>query len=277
MKNIVDSIINDYLCENEVIINEYIDRNMVSLKDYLTMSEEGRKSMLAHEYYYFFDDFIKDEGVDFDYNDVEGIIDGDIELITWLENNNNELFKQFNDWLYNSIMQGDLNINISDYPAWHFFDDDVEIIKNQWLIHFTSDADNIVYEGFKYGVDDMTRLGLTTHIGDIEKKYGGYNFAYTIEDFYKYAFFNPSKTKLKYGDEAVLFRASGIKVWHNSDDEPQVIFYGNTANNIIAITRGEYAQYAISNKNGKILIENDDLKVVVDWFVNNYHQYRKQF
>ena len=73
----------------------------------------------------------------------------------------------------------------------------------------------------------------------------------------------------------VLFRASGVKMWHYSDEEPQVIFYGNTAKNIIPITKGENYAYAIKSKD-KILYESDELEKVVDWVVDNYDQYRKK-
>ena len=124
----------------------------------------------------------------------------------------------------------------------------------------------------------MSKLGLTTHLGDFDKKYGGYNFAYLLSDFVRYAKGDYSRGSrgYKYGDEAVIFRASGIKVWHHGDQEPQVIFYGNTATNIIPITSGENAEWAIYGKNRRVLFENDDLQRVVNWLINNFDQYRKR-
>jgi hypothetical protein len=204
------------------------------------------------------------------------MFDSEMELVTWLESNNKELYNQFADYLYEKIKNSTLPINDSDYPAWSYFDDSPELIKNQWLIHFTDDADSIVREGFKYGVDDMTKLGLTTHLGEFDKKYGGYNFAYLLSDFPRYG--RRSYVHgggYKYGKEAVVFNASGIKLWHYGDEEPQVIFYGNTAKNIIPITKGENTDWSIRDKNGRILFENDKLERVVDWLVDNYSQYRK--
>lgn len=120
----------------------------------------------------------------------------------------------------------------------------------------------------------MEKLGLTCHLSEFEKKYGGYNFAYTLSDFPKYA---KKSGGYKYGSEAVVFNASGIKVWHYGDEEPQVIFYGNTAKNIIPITSGENTEFAIYSKDNKILYENDDLKNVVYWLIKNFNQYRKNF
>jgi hypothetical protein len=266
-------------------LNEYFTNDIIYLKDYFKMPKSTKMAYLPHEYHYFFEDFLIEDDVEFELPKNE-YIDNDgntiyseeydtIELMTWLENNNKEIYNQFAEYLYNKISNNTLPINDAEYPAWSYFDDNPQIIKNQWLIHFTNDAYGIAENGFKYGVDDMTKLGLTTHLGDFDKKYGGYNFAYTLNDFQKYA--SSSYSGYKYGKEAVIFNASGIKVWHYGDEEPQVIFYGNTAKNIIPITNGENAKYGIYNKNGNLLYENDDLPKIVNWIVNNYQQYRKNF
>lgn len=275
----------------EALLSEYITKNELYLKDYLSMSEESKKQYLPHEYSYFFEDFLAEEYIVFEQpkemrpsntidepNEEVDMFDNDVELVIWLENNDEEIYNKFADYLYKKITNYTLPIPESDYPAWAYFSDDPVIIKNQWLIHFTSDAESISREGFKYGVDEMEKLGLTTHLGEFDKKYGGYNFAYLISDFNRYAKGNYSRGKrgYKYGDEAVLFRASGIKVWHHGDKEPQVIFYGNTARNIIPITDGENVDWSIRNKNGRVIFENDDLERVVEWFLKNYEQYRKR-
>jgi hypothetical protein len=113
------------------------------------------------------------------------------------------------------------------------------------------------------------------HLGDFEKKYGGYNFAFTLNKFLKSQL--KRSDEFKYGKEAVLFRASGIEAWHIGDEEYQVLFYGNTAKNIVAVTEGYEKRWGIRGKSGRILFEDDDLDVVVKWFVKNYNQYRKQF
>ena len=269
-------------------INEYITNDEIYLRDYLSMPKSEKLAYLPHEYSYFFDDFLEETDYEFnspkemrpgnyvDAPDEEvDMFDSEIELITWLEHNDMKTFNAFAEYLYNKINNNTLPISDSEYPAWSYFDENPTLVKNQWLIHFTDDADGIAREGFKYGVDDMTKLGLTTHLGDFDKKYGGYNFAYTIGEFNKYAKGNYSRGKYKYGKEAVVFNASGIKVWHYGDEEPQVIFYGNTARNIIPITGGENSDYAIFRKDGTVLFEHDDLETVVYWLINNFQQYRK--
>lgn len=285
--DIINQEINEYINEN-MQINEYITNDEIYLRDYLSMPDSAKLAYLPHEYYYFFQDFLDETDYDFEmpketipsdyvdepYEEVD-MFDNEIELIGWLEHNDKKTFDAFGEYLLDKINSYTLPIRDSEYPAWSYFDNNPTLIKNQWLIHFTDNADDIAIEGFKYGVDDMTKLGLTTHLGEFDKQFGGYNFAYTIGEFNKYAKGNYSRGKYKYGKEAVVFNASGIKVWHYGDGEPQVIFYGNTARNIIPITSGENNDYAIYGKNGRVLFEHDDLETVVYWLINNFQQYRK--
>jgi hypothetical protein len=292
LKKLIETTIREYLNEQQ-ILKEYVTKDIVSLKDYLMMPKSSKMSYLPQEYYYFFDDFLEETETYFerpketqksnylDEPDEEvDMFDDNLELIIWLENNDKETYNKFAEYLFDKISDNTLPIAEYEYPAWSFFDNYPEIIKNQWLIHFTNDANSIAENGFEYGVDDMTKLGLTTSLGEFDKKYGGYNFAYTLNDFQKYgrsSYGNWSKSGYKYGNEAVIFNASGIKVWHYSDEEPQVIFYGNTAKNIIPIISGYGSKFAVYGKNDKILYENDDLPEIVKWIVNNYQQYRKNF
>jgi len=268
------------------IILEYIENNEIALKRYLSMSEEEQRSYLPHEYSEFFDDFVIETDSDFEKptdtvssNYVDGpdvevdMFDNDNELMIWLEDNNKEVYDEFAKYLYNKIKYNELPINDADYPAWSYFDNSPVIVKNQWLIHFTDNAMGIAKNGFIHGVDDMTRLGLTTRLGTFDKKYGGYNFSYLLSDFNSYG---KNRFGYKYGKEAVIFNASGIKVWHYGDEEPQVIFYGNTATNIIPIIDGENASFGIFDINDRLIYENDELDKVVNWVTKNFRQYRKR-
>lgn len=269
-------------------INEYLTRDEISLKNYFSASEEQKKEYLPYEYYWFFDDFLIEEDIDFEKpknvyinSDDEEIGEeyDDSELIDVLNSDYKEIYNKFAEYLYEKITSNTLPISDAEYPAWSFFDSDPELVKNQWLIHFTEDAESISNEGFKYGVDEFDKLGLTTHLGEFEKKYGGFNFAYTLNDFRRYGRtgnYSNRRKGYKYGSEAVIFRASGIKLFHYGDSEPQVIFYGNTATNITPILDGENEKWGIySSKNGQLLYEEDSLEKIVDWFVKNYPQYRK--
>lgn len=274
--------VNKKLLKETSQIREYITSDMISIRDYFTTSKEDRIEYLPEEYYYMFDDFVIETDADFEYPKVyddesgeeETMFEESYELVEWLKNNNNKIYKEFGNYLYNKIEYNELPIPEAEYPAWTYFDSEVDLVKNQWLIHFTKDAQGIEASGFKYGVDDMTRVGLTLHLGEFEKKYGGYNFAFRLDRFER------SKRKwsdeYKYGSEAVIFRASGIEAWHRGDQEYQVLFYGNTARNIVAIIEGENKRWGIYSKSGKLLFEDDDLNRVVSWFTKNYTQYRKQ-
>lgn len=274
------------LNEQKIYLKEYINRDMVSLKHYFSMPDEQKYAYLPYDYSYMFNDFIEEEGIDFEapkttYIDGDGEEFGeemqDYEIIDWLSNNNKQLLNSFGEYLFNKIQNYNLDIPDSDYPAWSFFDNNPELIKNQWLIHFTNEPDSIANEGFKYGVDEMEKLGLTTHLGDFDKKYGGYNFAYLLSDFKRYGGGgNFSRGgEYKYGKRAVIFRASGIRIYHNSDQEPQVIFYGNTATNIIPLNKGETENWGVYNrKTWKLIYESGDLEKIVYWLERNYPQYR---
>ena len=275
---------------NEVqILKEYVTRDIVYLKDYFKMPDSKKIEYLPHEHPYFFRDFLVETDTDFEEptekqrsksTDVWGedidMFEDDMDLLDWLYKNNKELYIEYGEYLLEKIKNNELLIPDEDYPAWSFFDDSPELIKNQWLIHFTKDAYGIAENGFKYGVDDMSKLGLTTRLSEFDKKYGGYNFAYTLGDFERYGQ-SGYREKYKYGGEAVVFNASGIKVWHYGDGEPQVIFYGNTAKNIIPIRFNYEGEFYVQNKKGRLLYKNEKLSKVVDWIKNNYQQYRKNF
>jgi hypothetical protein len=256
------------------LLREYIQNEMISLKQYFSLTDEQKINSLPEEYSWFFDDFLVEEDIDFEkpldsYDDeLEGY-----ELLAWLYENNVELYKQYGKYLFDKIESHELPIDDSEYPAWSFFGSP-SLVKNQWLIHFTDYAEQIGREGFKRGVDEMTKLGLTTHLSEFDKKYGGYNFAYLINDYVKHA---RDRHGFKYGSEAVIFNASGLKIWHYGDDEPQVIFYGNTARNIIPVVFHNYDDTwcvkSIITEN--ILYKNEKFDNVVKWVIENYNQYRK--
>ena len=166
-------------------------------------------------------------------------------------------------------------------PSWAFMDY-VEVMKNQWMIHFTNDASEIACDGFRYGMDDLTRLGLTTHF-KLNSKPGGYNFAYDINEWERFA---GGRHGFKYGKEAVLFRASGVKVWHHGDGEYQVIFFGKTAKDIVPIAKGYYDGWWVNGigkggrEEGEAESDHEDgsfdsLSDAVDWVTTNYNQYKK--
>jgi hypothetical protein len=260
-------------------INEYLkNQDNVALYHYFKMSEDEKKISLVYEFSYMFDKFKNKNDIS-EITEISDIEDWEISAV--LQKDYPEIFKKFGDWLYKKIENCD--IPPEEQPSWVFFDYP-EIIKEQWLVHFTDNADKIVRNGFKKGVMEINKLGLTTHLSDYHKKYGGYNFAYTISDFEKYAKNTRGwelntrgweRRKFKYGKEVVIFRCSGVRAWHHGDKEYQTIFWGNLATHINEIVSGENSEWTVRG-NFKTFYENDDLEKVVDWFVNNYYQYKKQ-
>lgn len=276
-----------YITESQYrsLITEFVTKNMIYLKDYLSMSDEQKKSELPGEYPWFFSDFLIELDIEFDKptnsfingdgDDDPGEELGDYDLVEYVMRNEPEIYSQYSNYLFDKINSNTLPIDESEYPAWSYFDGKPTIVKNQWLIHFTDNAEQIANEGFKYGVDEMSKLGLTTHLGEFEKKYGGYNFSYLLSDFNRYGKNRNRSKGYKYGNEAVIFNASGIKTWHHGDEEPQVIFYGDTARSIIPIIDGENEPWGVFNyKNNRLLFESESLEKVVQWVVQNYNQYR---
>lgn len=269
------------------LINEYLkSSDNLALYKYFNMTEEEKKESLPYDFSWLFEEFLEEEEIEFnwpthDYLDVDGEQRGhkleDFELPDWLLNHNKQLLNKFADWIYDKISNvkhNKLGISDRDLPAWTYFDKP-EIIKEQWLIHQTDDADSIERYGFTHGMEEIEKLGLTTEFSKESKKYGGYNFAYTIYDFKRYGYSRYRNQKFKYGKELVIFRCSGVRVWHHTDNEPQVVFWGKLATHINIIEEGETANWGIyNNKTRRLLYQNDDIEKVIDWFVENYNQYK---
>lgn len=127
-----------------------------------------------------------------------------------------------------------------EQPSWSYLDYRGTRPRG-WLLHCTSAGGDVSVDGFIRGVPDVTKLGLTTHLGDIEKDLPGYNFAYEADRFNRYAF--DRNGVCRYGGDVLLFRAPYVETWHRTDEEPQAIFWGPSATDIILLTevsRGYY-------------------------------------
>jgi len=170
--------------------------------------------------------------------------------------------------------------NPAEAPTWSYLDYERMVKPDTWLIHFTNAADNITQKGFTHGMDDMTKLGLTTHYRDDSgyKKFGGYNFAFEADSKYaKYAAHDR-----KYGNEAILFQAAGVKAYHYGDEESQVMFWGKSVspNRVIRLSR-DGDDWCVTTS-GSMYEKNRECAYrssfpdVVNWVERNYQQYRHQ-
>jgi hypothetical protein len=158
-------------------------------------------------------------------------------------------------------------------PSWLYMDYPKQI-HNEWLIHFSDNANQVSWRGFKHGTCEFENLAYS-NAGEIDGKWEGYDFAYTLYDASRYAF---DRSRPKYGREAVIFRASGVKLWHHGDQEEQVIFYGPSAKDIIYLRYdNETGDWYIASRfdPSKVLYHDENIDKVIDWVLYNYDQYRK--
>ena len=286
------------------LLKEYVDTDVVRLQQYLNSTPEQMADEIAGMigYKQIIDDyFIKNRGLypkEINWNagketiSITQLYTNTLALGKWdvLKQTDPVLYGAIVDWFMEKIygeeqsfmifMNG-FGIQPAEIPSW-FYLHKPTLLKNQWFVHGTSRMDGkmMARRGFIKGIDDPRKLGLTTWIQG--KKIGeGYNFAYTPEDFALYGVDElEDGNSLKYGDGTFLvFRASGIRCWHNADDEYQVIFHGKTARDIVFVDE-TMGTYTIHSKKGKPLVQTSlDGKNspvdLVNWVIDNYDQYRR--
>jgi len=267
LKNILKEV-------EESILKEYVSNPILDLKRYLNMSNREQKEDLVNHNSYLVTKWINKERK-YDSNLTSILNQDDYEIIDQLKAEFPEDYTDFLDWSYSELTNNPTKVS-EIIPAWYAMKYK-NIVKNQWLIHFSDNADDIwTGQKFKYGLDDLYNLGYSSNFSQEAKKYGGYNFSYDINDFSKYGRSGFTQGKWKYGNEAVMFRASGVKVWHWGDDEPQVIFWGATATDIIYLryNKGDTDWQVSHGKTGRIIYKAQTLSDVVKWIVANYNQYK---
>jgi hypothetical protein len=170
----------------------------------------------------------------------------------------------------------------AEAPTWaHVSLEKYRLPRQTWLIHFSDQAHKIQKEGFKYGVDQVDRLALTTWLHENEKKYGGYNFAFVAGNKASLQ----AGSKFSYGKEAVMFQSSGVEIYHYGDEENQVIFWGQAidprmtvhlssdGHDWIVVPGWKATSRALKDR-GEIY--RGTLENVIDWVERNWQQYRKQ-
>lgn len=150
--------------------------------------------------------------------------------------------------------------------------------RNTWLVHFTDAPWDIASQGFKYGVDQMDRLGLTTYFKNEgqDKRYGGFNFAFLADG--RDALY--AARGGKYGKSAVMFQNSGTLVYHSGDGERQVVFHGSDVDprEIVVLTNdgGDWqVRSHTATKRDDILFTGDFSKCVA-WVEKNFRQYQSK-
>lgn len=192
--------------------------------------------------------------------------------------------KGFEEFIRQEAMDQLMQNDPADAPTWaHAHISRKKLLpRTTWLVHFTNDADSIAQEGFRYGVDDMTKLGLTTWFkneGDM-KRHGGYNFAVIAGS----RDMNNIARQRKYGKQIVLFQNSGVQMYHHGDEEYQIVFNGADVDprSIIVIKSGQEADWGVyvhPNKRNRYpretLFEAESLEACVEWAIKNLRQYAR--
>lgn len=256
------------------VLNEYLDREwMEPLVRYMNMSDVEKAVDLCYSHQYILKTFF-DENDEFagalvevsgeDYETLESMDDYEFTE-TYYSLFENELssfvddFIEFcNDYLDERSWDNIPLYLVADYEG---------TVNNQWLLHMTDNLDGISKEGFSYGVQ-MDELAYTPARGTTKYKYGaGYNFAFRLCD--------ANHAEGTYGHYAVLFRASGILIYHYGDEEHQVIFYGPSAHDIIIIDN-DYGDWVIDSRiTGNRLVRFTKLEDACNWAINNLPQYNR--
>ena len=254
------------------IIREYLEKdyNLPLYKYYKwakTASSCEKAKDLAYSCSYFIDKYIKQ--IYFRYSEFENLLDDDefdyedeekIETFCKMLEENN-LCDHFI-----SIMQDIVNTYgcYNELPSWCHMDFN-RIVKNEWCIHFTKDAESIAKYGFTGGTPDIDHLAYTN--AGQEKPSKGYDFAFLIDD--------RSVDYNEYGDEAVIFRTSGIEIYHYGDNQNQVIFWGPNVKSFIPIHQ-DNGDWVVYGRDDQVLVRKESPSEIAVWATENLPQYRKQ-
>lgn len=239
-----------------VIIKEYLDKNYnAPLVNYFKnadkMSDEDKAIDLAYNFDYLIQDFMNEYDIDDDIDEYD--VDAFAEVLA-----DYDMYEEF-------IRYCERNADDQDLPSW-CHEMYCRVVKNEWCIHFGNDSQSIAENGFTSGTDNIEKLGIT---GRKDNMGVGYNFAYLVND--------RNVDLSKYGDEAVIFRTSGVLVYHFGDEEHQVIFWGPYAHDFIPIKQGYggYDDYEVYGLNGQVLYSGKPSEIA-NWASTNLGQYRKQ-
>ena len=217
----------------------FVRQNLSWLKDYLTMSKRDMGEELARQWTDYFlrwldrnsPNILETLGIQPPDEDEAGD-DFDERMDAFREDfQDKDLFGRISPNVYERFLEDGGNYAMQNDPAnvpSFMYLTYEGIVKNGWLLHYTDNADSISREGFTRGMDDLSKLGLTTYYTDKAKEAGGYNFAVPADQA-------DSIRGLDFGKHAVLFRASGLRTYHSGDEFYQIIFWGKDARDIIPI------------------------------------------
>ena len=114
--------------EVENFINEYVTNDEISLMKYLTLPLDEKYVMIAYNYP-FIEKFLEENDNDEMLRELKEFLnDGgtEYEFVYELRSENNELFKEYGEWLYGNMVgynSSSLDVLPEEMPAWAYFDD----------------------------------------------------------------------------------------------------------------------------------------------------------
>ena len=229
---------------------EFITSQISELKQYLNQSYESKINELI------------ERGGDWLFNIFKSKLG--------LKNTSSEDNRDYRKWIEKTVFFNPEKYFYENTPAW-FYLTETSITKNQWLIHFTDTKKNaldIAKNGFKNTIENYDKLGLTRNANKDDIGKNGFIFCFTLQN-YAYV-----KKSFQYGKNFVIFKASGITVYHEGDEEYQTIVVGKEAKNIIPVI--ENNGYIIYSKEGNKLVSKDNIDDIVKWVELNYDQYKNK-
>jgi hypothetical protein len=103
--------------------------------------------------------------------------------------------------------------------------------EDEWLVHFTHDdetLESILNDKCFHGIPNIDHLAITAMSEEWVED--GFCFAFDLQNVYSN--FRDGDGG-HYGDRGILFKASGIKLYHNGDNEIQTVFIGDQVSNMI--------------------------------------------
>ena len=254
--------------ESKELIKEYLEKDYnLPLYKYFkwasTASSCEKAEDLAYSCSYYINEYIRK--IYYRYSEFENLLnDGEFDyedesliemFLNMLEENN--LCDHFVSVMQDIVVYYEL-------PSWCIMDFN-RIVKNEWCIHFGSDSENIAREGFTGGTPEIEHLAYTN--AGTQKSSAGYDFAFLIND--------RSVDYNGYGDEAVIFRTSGVEIYHYGDNQNQVVFWGPNVKSFIPIHQ-DNGDWVVYGKNGQVLVRCGRPSEIALWATENLPQYRKQ-
>lgn len=169
------------------------------------------------------------------------------------------------------------------------------IVKNIWVIHFDNGYKNIGRDKTEINMLAYTYNAFKSTRNEDDIKKGGYSFGYDISDINNMTM-SKCLDALLYGNKITMFRCNGIKVYHPTDREWQVIYnpkqidkhskvfiYGETdkehiywdENDTLNKNNDCKVAFSIYDWNKCPIYRTENLITAINWVRTNFDQYRK--